>query len=158
MTTRFSAPQTIPHSSSTAATQCSCRLSEDFQLLNYHFRHHCDQSSAGLSHRHWPCWPVLLPIRPDGIVSAQLVTEQIRAHCVNERTVVPAPALLETGTISSLALLGSLANLHCKDRSKTFLWNLKENRAYEQHKVQVLREFPGGWLEAIEHDSIRNNW
>lgn len=119
-------------------------LSKDFQLLHYHFPLHFNQSSAGLSHRHRPCQPVPLLIRSDGIISAQLINEQIGSHCINEHTVVPIPALLVTGTISSLALLGSLANLHCKDRSKTFLWNLKENRAYEQYKVQVLcKRIPG---------------
>lgn len=113
-------------------------LNKDFQLLNYCFQKHCNQFLAGLSQRHWPSQPVLLVIRSDGILSAQLVTEQNRSRCVNEHTVVPGPALLEIGTISSLALLGSLANLHCKDRSNTFLWNLRENRAYEQYKVQVL--------------------
>lgn len=154
-TTSFSAPQTIPLSSSTAATPPSCRLGKDFQLLNYHFRLHCNHS-AGLSHRHWPCLSLLLIIRADGITSARPVTEQIRSHCANEHTVVPAPALLETGTISSLALLGSLANLHCKDRSKTFLWNLKENRTYEQYKVQVLHMRIPRRLTRIT--SIMNNW
>lgn len=106
-------------------------VSEDFQLPNY-FPSHLHYSLGGPSLELWPSLNTLLLIRSDRTTSSRTENETNQVTLCNEHTVFPIPALLqETGTISSLALLGSLANLHCKVRSNTLLWNLKKNTTGE---------------------------
>lgn len=151
-------------------------VSKDFQLLIYHFPPHLNQSLGGLPLKHWPYLIMLLFIRSDKIISSPTGNWKNEVTLQNEHTVFPIPTLLETGTISSLALLGSLANLHCKERSNTLLWNLKKNTAHEDSRtilchLQITsgtgnnaksrywaREFPARWLEATEHNSTMRNW
>lgn len=159
----FQLPKRSPcppaHSWNSTVIETAC---EDFQLLNYHFPPHLSWSLGGLPLKHWPSLTILLLIRSDEITSSITDNWTNRVTLCNERTVFPVPTLLETGTISSLALLGSLANLHCKERSSTLLWNLKKNTAHEdtrnhpmppsdpfrdwqQRKVQVLsKRIPHG--------------
>lgn len=104
---------------------------------------------------------------------AEPITAQMGVMLWNEHTVFPISTLLVTGTISSLALLGSLANLHCRERSNTLLWNLKKKivhedtrnhpmlpwdrfRDWQQSKVQTLsKRIPHGLTRT--HSTWFNN-
>lgn len=70
-------------------------------------------------------------LRPDQTIPSKAENETNQDTLQNKHTVFLVPTLPETGTISSLALLGSLANLHCNERSNTLPWNLRKNTAHE---------------------------